>query len=428
MKDKRHLQAIVGLGLIFGLSTLEYLIKKTGVGQQLRSGTYVVASSLQHAIADGLQPRHSDLTIIDISNLPLVPDSVSATPYTSPAALASLIRSITRQHKPTSIGVDIDLSPIILSDGAHVPPGFEELMTTATDLRARNVPVYFGVDRSVGLGPQFWLKDEVWAQHAAWLRIPLQKEYMIPLRLDHPQWTIGEKKVALPGLAAAVAADARGPQAEGKESSPRFAPFEEHLPLNNSISAAMALSDLNWIRFVHGAAIPCSRDGVIATELMDQDRFHNKMVLIARVTGADDQLQPPGFVQPLAGVYLHAAGALTLAGQPLRVFSAKWGMGIGLTVMLVGWIIHTVHRYRHAHQDPAAEMLSIYRTNLIWAAAALLIFLVFLVQHVLWLELMLVLVFVALHTLAEGYIASNFARDRVQPHEAIGPTTSSPHP
>ncbi len=387
---------------------------ETRIAQQLRSQTYVLLNGVVRRISTHFDVDTPPVAVIDVSNLKTESDATTAEPYTPPLALVRIIESITTKHTPKSIAVDIDLSPVFLADGQHVPSGFLELMLLADKLEKKGTPVFFGVDRSVGYGPQHWLRDEQWARHAAWLRIPLSRQFMIPVELESRDWNTGADKVRLPSLAAAAAGWSE--EAHGPETRPasgfvnwtrgRMTELEDEELIEGKLTVQLALSDLGWVERLKSAIIVCDEKGVIPDVLLTQESVQQKMVFIGKVAKSLDQFQPSGFERTVPGVLLHAAGAITLAQvSPLRVLSHMAGAVAGFLGMVVILGVHTLLNRRQKEESAktvAHDIRAGFVYNGVWAAILVVVgVLLVLFAHVLWMELLFVLVFLVLHMLLE---------------------------
>lgn len=414
MKRRKVLiTALLGLGLIVLLTALDYGLQKTRTGKWFASSTYVSMSSLVRALSGRLDTLRSPIVIIDTAAVGTLTDE-AGDHYTSPKILLNIVNQVAARPGVQAIALDIDLSPVLTEHGFRPLPGFLDLMKRADELRKNGIPVFFGVDRTAGYGRAHWLFDEQWAKHAVWLRIPQRREYMIPLSFRSPAWAEGE---SLPSMAAALAGAVTAKDAEsGDATKPGKHGFDGGVEIvgKDGFEVEMLLSDLGWIGAVKTNVVPCDAEGNVPVAMLSLEKMRGSVVIIGRATQALDQFLPPGFDDMVPGIFLHAAGAATLMNLPLNALPPSCGTGLSVSVMLFFWALNTALGYiRHkagGADDVDGSLLrdisSAFFANLTWVVIALAIGAVLLLFfHIFWLELTTVLVFAALQTLAECWIA-----------------------
>ncbi len=375
-EHRREILASFYLSLAFALAlcVFNWWIEETDFGKRVLETTYGL---LQHYLSLGDTAENSEVVVLDISGIRMVPSrGFHEENITSRAPLLRIVTLLAKSHPgPSAIGLDVDFSPDTRGfadrgDGAVL----ESLLELA---HSTGVPIRVGVHQSVALGPDKWLRDPKYMELASCVVVPKPEKWQstryMPKTLEVTYEGKPPGKCTLMGDALAEAVKARK-EAEAKavpdvpvwkkwfaESSRqrKFGPLRpeeilvDYSPLDflvpaPQIRAGDAPPKIE-VRKQKGDGSETWDDGT--ADIFK--KVEKKIVLLGRtIDTTNDTFTVPGRPEtPYAGVYLHACAAYTLLDEkrslyvpiyPVRLFGDAFLsvviFGIVLWIRWQGWL------------------------------------------------------------------------------------------
>jgi CHASE2 domain-containing sensor protein len=381
--------ALKGLVLIAVITTIDHAIESTTFGKQLELASY---NLLQFQLSPDEDPP---VTVVDISDLQQEDVShdgrtVRATPRD---ALREMIVAIVEQH-PKAIGVDIDFSP---DQSGLLPPdsGFFEICLQIGQVTG--VPIFLGIDRTLGAPRAQWLGGERFEGLAANIRIPGDSRRMLSLI------AVGGDSSRSMSLALAIA---YGREPTGWVAR-RLTDWKLVEPVTReSPEVALALEhflvDFSSLETLERQRLRTTNPALLR-DSSQRNRFEGKLVLLGDATKATDTFLVPGRERPYAGVYLHASAAYTLIKAPLFELThlGRLAIPVASLVAILVVIVWSRLLYANTSQTVAVRRLQGVLTLLVVVASILggVLFVRF--TRVIWSGFLLALAFLAFHPSVE---------------------------
>jgi CHASE2 domain-containing protein len=337
--------------VLYGLNL--WVGEKTYFGRLFKEMTY---GSLQHHLSKGDTFENSQVVVLDISGIPMVPTmGFHDENITDRKKLSQIVEDLanTTPH-PASIGLDVDFSP---DSRGYADPGDEKILQEFLDLwRDTKVPILVGVHRSVGLGPEKWLRDPRFINLASCVVVPTQEKgestRSMPEWLDvnysgTPFEGITEHCPVMGVALARLTVKSESPWRKYLvESSWQKVMNSDHSQPGSIVSNEI-LVDYSPLDFMAPAPeIHLNDDNTIevvkedGTLIKPEDGgisklVGDKIVLLGRTKNTTDLFTVPGRPEaPFAGVYLHAAAAYTLLNETLYMLATPLRLTADLILSL----------------------------------------------------------------------------------------------
>lgn len=152
------------------------------------------------------------------------------------------------------------------------------------------------------------------------------------------------------------------------------------------------------------------RDSILrAKDVEGVNRFQNKLVLIGngqRGVAGEKFYTPPGRNRPVAGIYIHALAANTLVADPVYKFKHWFAIlldaSLGLFVVVGLFIVRLRHRKDDSFSTPTWENRFIWTSIVVTLSVG---FVLVKLYNVLWLDFLLVVLALLLHSRVQHGLA-----------------------
>jgi hypothetical protein len=379
-------------------------IEHTDAGEQLKIATY---GWLQHRLRSEATPP---IVVVDISAIRPTPipgaqKDEEATPRTPLLELLSRLA----MHGPRAIGVDIDFSPdldgrvpITSGDGKF----FEDCLELERDTK---VPIYLGVARTISLPPERWLWRERYQDLAASILAPRAHLEMMVACLKRNGGACGNDSMAA-RLAARINASNVERCFAGELWWFRWLDCDTGHQLTNGLYAGLFPVDYSQLRALK------SETRTAAHVALDDGEFVRGKVVLLGDTSLDqgaDTFVVPGEGEPIAGVYVNASAAYTLAMAPLSTFHWPSLIDAALALLLIAILIAVQWAYRDLPREPSEEriqgaLIAVF-VGLVVAFAA-----VVQIHRIMWPDFTMVIFGLLMHPKVERWARTllNWLRDR----------------
>jgi CHASE2 domain len=384
--------------LVVGLTAAAILVVTKIVLEFTPVGPW--AEKQAHALLFAQLPRFREdgpaVTLIDIGHLPGGTKSGRAPLPTSRAHLRALVEALAAEQ-PLAIGIDIDFSPNRSGWIEKSDPGFFEY---CLELNKR-IPVRLGIFRSMREPKDAWLGVPRYAALAGALWLPGNESRRLPISF---QADPGSPPVPSMGaaLAQAVAKDkdllAHPLSFLLEKVTTREVATELHAPplLLREVMVNYAL--------LHQTEDRALREASPADIAKYANRIRNRVVIIGDLSAGSrtDIFPVPGIERDQRGALLHAALAHTLLDDPIAEF--KHSVRLVLDVLLALAVVLFVN---FTKQQTGREGWVIAGT----VAVVLTLGFAFVVWfRVMWLDFLLVVVFLLLHPAAHRWFTKVVSR------------------
>jgi CHASE2 domain-containing sensor protein len=304
----------MSIAITFVLLGVKKLVEKTDFGARVQALSYDLLQ-LHLTAAENLP-----VIVLDISGIPMTP-GLGAHPeaVTDREPLRKIVESLTGKvggNAPKAIGLDVDFSPD--SHGyAHPddPALFDRFLILE---KSKNIPIRVGVNSSLALGPQMWLRDPKYNDLASCVVVPNPEKgrsaWYMPqsLVVSYQAASFGgiEEHCTSMGVALANAVVNPVPSWMGW-----FAETFRQIDNDDRVTKSEFLVDyspLERLRSSSKEIYDSSADVPINVDV------GGKLVLLGRTKNTMDMFTVPGRPeQPYPGVFLHACAAYSLLERPL---------------------------------------------------------------------------------------------------------------
>jgi CHASE2 domain-containing protein len=299
------------------------------------------------------------VVIVDITSLlrsnidPAAPPTLADhSGYTSRVVLQQIVDKLA-EFQPAAIGFDIDLSGDRNINGGVPPDGHEDFLDECLRLSSPKpdlppggpggtsprIPIFLGVGRGALTGRKVdWLGEERYAELAAGVFLASSEHVLDPpiYSLLPLQFFYGKRDAtALPSLSFALSHSLHPVPA--KPSGLKRWLFTSSWQISTDTEDGNpAKVEVCYLNF---DLLPSLKNAVIAVRTLladaaahnDLDRkIRGKIVLVgdADFERTADKIIVPGQRNLVPGVFVHAAGVLTLLSAPLWQFEPDWHFGI----------------------------------------------------------------------------------------------------
>ena len=375
----------LGLGLLVTLLLVAAakLVEHSHIGHRIETVTFEI---LQWPLSKS--DEELPIVVVNMSEVARDMDQV-----TSRSELRQALKAIVAQ-RPLAVGINLDLSPGLDGWIANDDPAFFHFCLKLK--RENNVPIFLGVYRTIGEGPETWLGSEEYKEMAAAL-IAADDTKRLPVWLQAKN---SDEK--LPTLSAALA-DTYGPAqldpatllsrvveatADNKPGIERQG--EDRMLFGETLVNYSKLEEIQraTLREMTPAAIAGSGD-----------LLTGKIVLIGDASRFEDSFIVPGHERPIAGVYVLACVVYTLAVEPLYELNMPMRLFLDLGTSIILMLIVEALRVRYVNKRPGSRFFAA-RNKAIWMVIAVVSILGLLVvrwTNIMWFDIPLVAFSLLLH-------------------------------
>lgn len=341
----------VALGILVTLSLMAATkyVETTQIGRDAEKYTFGKLQKLLPSFSENMP-----VVVVDITKIPGGKDQA-----TSRTALKQTLAAIVAQ-KPIAVGIDVDFSPDVNGWQTDDDPKFFDF---CLQLEAEtNVPIYLGVYRTMSETADTWLGSPKYKKLAAALRAENDT-----MRL--PLWIQAKNSDdRLPLMSAALADSYRPTHPDTATHLART------VQVFTSTNEAIEAQGENALLFGE-SLINFSRLGQIQKETLLMLRpeaiaesgklFSGKLVLIGDATDSFDQFNIPGHDPPVAGVFLVACAAYTLAAEPLYELNTSARIVLDLLISTVIMVGVELLRARYIRNRPGSRFFKA-QSRFIW--------------------------------------------------------------
>ena len=351
-----------------------------------------------------LPPFSEDLPIlvVDIGKIPGGKDQV-----TSREALRETLTAIVAQ-RPTAVAIDVDFSPGTDDWQSLDDPRFFDYCLQLE--QQTNVPIYLGVYRTIASNANTWLGLPKYKKLAAALRAEDDT-----MRL--PRWIQAKNSNdRLPLMSAALADHYRSSHPHAATALSRTVEVlsaERTIEVRGEDDMLFGVSLVNYSRL---AQIQRETSFMLKPEAIAESgrQFSGKMVLLGDASQSYDHFNVPGHEAPIAGVFLIACAAYTLAVEPL--YELNNATRTLLDLLISALIIVGVEALRagYVNKRPGSRFYKKQARFIVMVVASIwilgLIMTVWL--NIMWFDFPLVTLALFLHPRVEHYLAENWKKIR----------------
>ena len=316
---------------------------------------------------------------------------------TSRFAIRQALESIVAQ-RPLAVGIDLDLSPGLDGWIAKDDPAFFDFCLKLK--RESNVPIFLGVYRTIGAGPETWLGSEEYKEMAAGLTAADDTKRL-------PVWLLAKNSnEKLPTLSAALAETYKPTQLDPATLLSRVV----EVTADNKPGVARRGEDrmlfgetlVNYAKLeeIQRATLKEITPSAIAGS---GDLLTGKIVLIGDATRSEDSFIVPGHERPIAGVYVLACVVYTLAVEPLYELNLPMRLFLDLGASIILLLIVEALRVRYVNKRPGSRFFAA-RNKAIWMVIAVVSILGLLIvrwTNIMWFDIPLIAFALLLHPKVE---------------------------
>jgi hypothetical protein len=303
----------MSVAITFTLLGVKWLVeKKTDIGRQIESMSYDL---LQLHLSAA---KELPVVVLDISGIQMRP-GLGAQPelLTDREPLRKIVESLAArqgENAPLAIGLDVDFSPDSNRYAYPDDPALFDYFLTEN----KTIPIRVGVNRSLALGPQMWLRDPKYIDLASCVVVPNpekgQSSWYMPesLVVTYPGPTYSGVDEHCPAMGVALA------NAVVPDVPPVLGWFAETFRQKNDdkrILKSEFLVDYSPLERLSSSSKEAYDP---AADVPINVGVGGKIVLLGRTKDTTDMFTVPGRPErPYAGVFLHACAAYTLLRRPL---------------------------------------------------------------------------------------------------------------
>jgi len=367
-----------------------------GIFPQVESFRTWVYGEMQHMLV----PDERQIPIVvDVSDFRDDTSGVDSGP-TPRYNLDALIQEILK-HKPTAIGVDVDMSPdpngpITANGIRYITKGDPVFFDACLRYQAKtDVRFALGIARSIASRPGEWLGELKYQSLAANIYVPKTGGRVMPLwiRLSQNGTTAEGGDTYCRSLAAALANITDLPT--------------DHAWLTRRLEEIPVAQGLSFGAFPvdYSPLTRLKSDYTVRTidpHVIEQrgEIFTGRAVIIGFAASPDKDLQDvPGQQERVPGVYLHACAEYTLGKRPLYQFTQSGRVLVDLTMWVTALIvILVVLPYRDGISRPTLEARRKWVTTAVLVGCTIIAqFIMARRDHILWDDFALVILYVPIH-------------------------------
>lgn len=361
------------------------------------------------------------IVVVDIGKVPGGKDGP-----TPRAKLKEIIDAIVK-HRPVAIGIDINFSPDASGWKLDDDPMFFDYCLAKK--QETGIPIFLAVYETQTEASSTWLGLDRYKELAAASLVDPNDTRRIPI------WIKAEASSdKLQTLSAALAKSYKG---SSRDPIDFLKGTVERLSTNDfgiergEDRMRFGMSLVNYRR--HNQ-IRSETLSTISTKSIDEagEKFTGKMVLIGDATNAQDSFPVVGHGQ-IAGCYVIASAAYSLAADPLFEFSLKWRLAFDLlfaAILIAG--IETAH-FIYVKRAPGPRFQKARRVVTVLVASLVfgLSITAILIWHIVWFDFPAIIAATFLHTRIENIIShswkskSNKRPPKGEPNEISHPVDNS---
>jgi CHASE2 domain-containing sensor protein len=391
----------VAFAVVIVLNLIKVGLEQTPLGRWAEKQTYsFLAGNLPSFAAGG-----PTVVVIDIGHIPGGAGVVGQAPtVTSRMALREILDALVAVE-PLAIGIDVDFSP---NRSGWIDKGDPAFLDHCLRLGAR-VPIRVGVFRGMRERPDDWLGLPKYSSLAGAIWLPEDGARRLPI-------SVAAKAGApeLPSLGGAVAtAVGRGRDLLAHPLSFMLQPvteeersFELH---GTPVVFREALVNYGLVEQMKGEALIAATPADIRKY---SDRIKNRVVFIGDLKAgpATDVFPIPGFSRDQRGVLLHTSLAGTLLAHPIAEFSHTTRVVLDLILgCVIAGVALSAHRRYGSKAAHALEARAVAITVALVIGCGIAFVIWF---RVMWLDFLLVVVFLLLHPGAHAWFTKRIERFR----------------
>lgn len=408
-KNLQHL--IIGSLAVLLLIGAKYLVGETRFGHWLNARGY----EMLHSFLPNYDPQEDlPVVVLDISDLKRDPSGV-----TPPRGLQEIVEALV-ESRAKAVAIDIDFSPRVdpqepLNTGARSEAD-EEFFEFLHEQRKKGVPVFVGV-YNIGVRSESWLGTEENKDLAADMTLFNKDSDSTEVRA----WLQCPGSTRLNSISKALAeAYAPPPQPPlwmrgvlvNYEDEENLKPSLENDKEKGGVSCLRAFTLVNYgkLELIQRLALQTpDRNSILgAKDVRGHNRFQDKLVIIGN--GQRDKATDSFVIisrnEPVLGVYVHAVAAYTLVADP--VYKFKHGFAVLLDGLLGAFIIVGLFVVRM--RGVASDGLSAHSWESLFIFISILLtlslgFVLVKVCNVLWLDFLLVILALLLHSKVQNGLA-----------------------
>lgn len=397
----------IGLAVAAALFVGKLVFERSPSGKRAELETYTMLMNLLPRVDASSQP----VVVVSIDHLPGGQYDAASDAHTptSRADLLQLIRTL-RSLGAAAVGIDVDVSPtrrgFVMADDDRF---FDACLSLASSM-----PVSLAIARTIHGPADGWLGLPAYRSLAAAAYLPPGTHERTPIEVTDP--AVG---APLPTLGAKVA-DQWPATHEGLAAlTSSVQRFDERDVVDQGRRERLRIKEV----LTNYAILPALKDATIRISRADdlrrfREQIEGHMVLLGAVDQATDTFVVPGSSEPVAGVYLHAATAYTLAIAPIWELSHT--ARIVLDLVLTGGVLALAIRTHVRVADHTRAHASEVRTlRLVCAAIVLAGFALFFFARLMWLDFLVVIVVLALHPVVERYVHARLSRPVESAHMPV---------
>jgi len=341
-------EIIAGLIITFLLIFLQDSFSESKLGKLFEGVGYAI---LQTQLAQAAIHHDAQVAVVDISEVPLVKFKDLEGQITPRDPLFRTLTAVANEQ-PDAIAIDVYFD---LDKNGNLTRRDDEFLAKCKRIQdERGIPIYVGLNDSTIFGKSRWLGKPEYGSMGSFIRIPEAKDgHMVR---EAPRWATpmiqaesSKTSEATPdpestafSLSYQLAQVRRGYDSTRRSIGAAISELFPRL-LTKNIQIKRAHLEANNFEIDYGgfeaiknSTLKTTSDGGLVG---DGSSLKGKYVLIGR---ADTEKSPDQFLTPdglLAGVYVHAAAANTLLGNPLYILTetAHLVLDMGLSSILIGF-------------------------------------------------------------------------------------------
>ncbi|HXU35329.1 MAG TPA: CHASE2 domain-containing protein [Blastocatellia bacterium] len=384
----------LGMLVTLLLMTATKFIETTSLGHRIETFLF---EALQSQLPSFDSKEQMAIQVVDMTKIRRGKDQV-----TLRDALRKTIEAIVAQH-PSAVGIDVDFSPGASGWQDDDDPNFFDFCLKLK--QDSNVPIFLGVYRTIGERSDTWLGSDKYKALAAALRVDEDTKRL-------PRWLLAKgSNEKLPMMSAALATSYRPslPELAWKLSrTVEVTSDNTHgIERRGEDQMLLGLSLINYSKLeeIQRETIFTINPDAIA----DSERaLAGRMVLLGDATEFEDPFPVPGRDTRIAGVYLIASAAYTLAVDPL--YELNGGARLTLDLLISILIIVRVEwlRFRYV-KVRAGSRFDRAQSRSIWIAIVAVTLIGFLMTrwlNIMWFDFPLIVFALLLHPKVEHRLRS----------------------
>jgi len=388
---------VVGIGIAVLIALVKTIVEPTLFGRDIDLVGYQYVQRALRLFRGDSDRQPIKVAVLDISELQTAPHEVYGAnkPITPRDKLTDVVHALLDAH-PLAIGIDINFAPYESDD--FLSPSDKLFFDDCLEIwETHGIPVVVGLNWSDAgedwRRPETLIENRRYHKLLGWIHVS-NSTRTIPASISDGDWK-------LPSLSWALATQALG--ASDPRSSGSW--FAEPLSKRRLRSATIESFPVDYSPLVQLRKSKHKAIDPVAIRAM-RDEFVSKIVLVGNASGARDTFLVPPEIEPVAGVYLHACAANTIATSPMYELTHLGRFVIDVAIVIIALVTvlalkwgYSGAKSRRGSSVPAARMVAADRVFRFLTAVGLISVCVWLVFYwrVLWSDFLLVGIFIAFH-------------------------------